>query len=495
MILQDFIALAPILDLGAFSIISMLAIAFRRHHATIAVFAFMSCLLTLATLPWAATATPRTVTALLVVDGYALLYMGLVLSTTMVVIGLSYRYLKIHFSEQEGIEEYYLLLLLATFGGLVLTVSAHFVSFFLGLELLGLSLCSLIGYLRTRRHPLEAAVKYLLLSISASAFLLFGMALLYFESGSMTFRGVGMVVKQVQTVPGLWLGGVVLVFVGVALKLGLAPFHMWIPDVYQGAPAPITAYIATVSKGALVALLLRFVTDVGALELPSLVHLFGLLAVVSMVTGNVLALFQQNVKRLLAYSSIAHVGYLLVALLAGGAAAAEAVTFYVIVYCAMTLGAFGVVTVYSREGGDAERFEDYRGLFWTRPWLAAMLALSLLSLAGIPVTAGFIGKFYAIAAGVDAGLWWLVLALIGNSVISLYYYLRLIVTLFGEEPAPATLPQGQAVQATQAASWTTVFSLGLVASIILMLGVYPEPLMELIRDSVSNLLMVVVQRP
>ncbi|WHZ29650.1 MAG: NADH-ubiquinone oxidoreductase chain N [Nitrospira sp.] len=495
MILQDFIALAPMLDLGAFCIITMLAIAFKRHHATIAVFAFMSCLLTMATLPWAATATPRTVTALLVVDGYALLYMGLVLSATMIVIGLSYRYLKIHFREQEGIEEYYLLLLLATFGGLVLTVSAHFVSFFLGLELLGLSLCSLIGYVRTRRHPMEAAVKYLLLSISASAFLLFGMALLYFESGSMTFRGVGMVVKQVQTVPGLWLGGVVLVFVGVALKLGLAPFHMWIPDVYQGAPAPITAYIATVSKGALVALLLRFVTDVGALELPSLVHLFGLLAVASMVTGNVLALFQQNVKRLLAYSSIAHVGYLLVALLAGGAVAAEAVTFYVIVYCAMTLGAFGVVTVYSREGGDAERFEDYRGLFWTRPWLAAILALSLLSLAGIPVTAGFIGKFYAIAAGVDAGLWWLVSALIGNSIIGLYYYLRLIVTLFGEEPAPATLPQGQAAQATQTAGWTTVCSLGLVASIILMVGVYPEPLMELIRDSVRNLLMVAVQRP
>ncbi len=200
-------------------------------------------------------------------------------------------------------------------------------------------------------------------------------------------------------------------------------------------------------------------------------------------------------KRLLAYSSIAHVGYLLVALLAGGSAAAEAVTFYVIVYCAMTLGAFGVVTVYSSEGGDKDRFEDYQGLFWTRPWLAAMLALSLLSLAGIPVTAGFIGKFYAIAAGVDAGLWWLVLALIGNSVVSLYYYLRLIVTLFGEEPTPATLSEGQVFQQTQVTSWTTVFSLGLVASIILLLGVYPEPLIQLIRESVSNLLMVAVQRP
>ncbi|NGZ09350.1 MAG: NADH-quinone oxidoreductase subunit N [Nitrospira sp. LK70] len=497
MTLQDLVALSPILHLGAFSIVIMLVLAVRRHHATIALLSFLSCLLTLATLPWAATSAPRTVTALLIVDGYALLYMGLLLSATMVVISLSYRYLKLHFIEQEGVEEYYLLLLLATFGGLVLTVSAHFVSFFLGLELLGVSLCSLIGYLRTRRHPLEAAVKYLLISISASTFLLFGLALLYFESGSMTFRGVGTVVETGQAVPSLWLGGFVLVLVGVALKLGLAPFHMWIPDVYQGAPTPITAYIATVSKGAVIALLLRFATDVGVLKIDALVHLFGLLAVCSMVTGNVLALFQQNVKRLLAYSSIAHFGYLLVALLAGGSAAAagaEAVTFYVIVYCAMTLGAFGVVTVYSSEVGDKDRFEDYQGLFWTRPWLAAALTLSLLSLAGIPVTAGFIGKFYAIAAGVDAGLWWLVLALIGNSVVSLYYYLRLIVTLFDEEPAPATLPHERAVQSTEAAGWTAVFSLGLVASIILLLGVYPGPLMEFIRDSVSNLVMVVVQR-
>ncbi len=495
MILQDFIALSPILDLGAFCLVTMLAIAFRRNHARIAVCAFMSCLFTLATLPWAATVAPRAVTTLLVVDGHALLYMGLILSATMVIIALSYRYLNSQFHEKDGVEEYYLLLLLATFGGLVLTTASHFVSFFLGFELLGLSLCSLIGYLRTRRNPLEAAVKYLLLSITASAFLLFGLALLYFESGAMTFHEVGVSVKQWQTVPALWLGGLILVLVGIALKLGLAPFHMWIPDVYQGAPTPITTYIATVSKAAVMALLLRLATEVGILELPPVVHLFSLLAVVSMVTGNVLALLQENVKRLLAYSSIAHFGYVLVALLAGGPPAAEAVTFYVIVYCAMSLGAFGVVTVYSSEGGEKDRVEDYQGLFWTRPWLAGMLALSLLSLAGIPVTAGFIGKFYAITAGVDAGLWWLVLALIGNSVVSLYYYLRLFVTLFGEVAVQEALPQQETVQRSEFVSWTAVCSLGFVASIILVLGLYPEPLIELIRESVSNLLMVVAQKP
>lgn len=495
MSVQDFIALSPILTLGAFSLVTMLAIAFRRYHARIAILAVLSCLVTLATLPWAAAAAPRAVTTLLVVDGHALLYMGVVLISTMVIIALSYRYLNNQFHEREGVEEYYLLLLLATFGGLVLTTAAHFVSFFLGFELLGLSLCSLIGYLRTRRHPLEAAVKYLLLSITASAFLLFGMALLYFESGAMTFHEVGAMVKQAQSVPALWLGGLILVLVGIALKLGLAPFHMWIPDVYQGAATPITTYIATVSKAAVVALLLRFATEVGVLELPPVVHLFSLLAVVSMVTGNVLALLQQNVKRLLAYSSIAHFGYVLVALLAGGPPAAEAVTFYVIVYCVMSLGAFGVVTVYSSEGGEKDRFEDYRGLMWTRPWLAAMLGLSLLSLAGIPVTAGFIGKFYAIVAGVDAGLWWLVLALIGNSAVSLYYYLRLIVTLFEEAPTSAPASQEPSAHSPQTISWSATFSLGLVASIILVLGVYPGPLMELIRESVSNLLLVVAQRP
>ncbi|MBS0152406.1 MAG: NADH-quinone oxidoreductase subunit N [Nitrospira sp.] len=495
MMLQDFIALSPILDLGAFSLVTMLAIAFQRHHARIVVFAFLSCLFTLATLPWADTVAPRAVTTLLVVDRHALLYMGLILTATMVIIALSYRYLNVQFREEEGVEEYYLLLLLATFGGLVLTTAEHFVSFFLGFELLGLSLCSLIGYLRTRRHPLEAAVKYLLLSITASALLLFGLALLYFESGAMTFHAVGAIPKQAQSVSALWLGGLILVLIGIALKLGLAPFHMWVPDVYQGAPTPITTYIATVSKAALVALLLRFATEVGVLELPPVVHLFSLLAVVSMVTGNILALLQQNVKRLLAYSSIAHFGYVLVALLAGGPPAAEAVTFYVIVYCAMSLGAFGVVTVYSSEKGDKNLFEDYQGLFWTRPWLAAMLALSLLSLAGIPVTAGFIGKFYAIAVGVDAGLWWLVFALIGNSVVSLYYYLRLIVTLFSEAPEPAVASLAQVEPSAPRVGWTTAFSLGFVASLILMLGVYPNPLMELIRDSVNNLLMVAEQKP
>lgn len=479
----DLLALLPILLHGTLCIVTMLAIAVRRHHATIAALAGGSCLVTLAGLPIAAGAAPRAVTELLRIDGYALFYMGLLLAATAIVIALSYRYLTLHFEEHEEFEEFYLLLLLATLGALVLVSAAHFVALLLGLELIGVSLYSLIAYLRTRRRPLEAALKYLLLSASASAFLLFGMALMYFQTGTMAFSRMGALLAAESPTPALWLAGLALALVGIGFKLGLVPFHLWIPDVYQGAPAPITAYVATVSKGAVFALLLRFVTDLQAFQLGALGLLLGLLAAASMIAGTFLALLQQNVKRLLAYSSISHFGYLLVALLAAGPLAAEAVTFYLVAYVVMTLGAFGVVTVLSSDKRDADAMEDYRGLFWSRPWLAGAFMLILLSLAGIPVTAGFIGKFYAIAAGLSGGLRLLVGLLVFSSAIAVYYYLRLLIAMF-ELPAedtwqPVTKPAGT--------SWTARLSLGLLASLLLWIGLYPEPLIHLIQAMVGPL--------
>jgi len=475
----DLIALLPMLTLGTSCIMTMLAIAVRRDHATIAVLSGVACLITLATLPVSALIIPHSVTPLLIIDGYALLYMGLIVTATAVIIALSYGYLSLHLRGQEQCEEYYLLLLLATFGGLVLVTAVHLVSFFLGLELLGVSLYSLIGYLRTRREPLEAALKYIVLSGSASAFLLFGMALLYFETGTMAFNQMGASVTA-SHLPPLWLTGFLLIFVGVGFKLGLVPFHLWIPDVYQGAPAPVTAFVATVSKGAVFALLLRFVGDLQALHQGRLGLLVALVAGASMFVGNFLALLQQNVKRLLAYSSITHFGYLLVALLAGGSLAAEAVTFYVIAYFITTLGAFGIVTVLSREDGDADSMEDYRGLFWLHPWLAATFMLMLLSLAGIPLTVGFVGKFYAIVAGLDANLWFLVVLLVINSVIGLYYYLRLVLTMV-EEPVGGRQKLEWNFHGEIGREWTVVFSLGFVTIMLLWLGLYPGPLMEFIR--------------
>ncbi len=482
----DLLALSPILAMGVLCIVTMLGIAARRHHATIAVLAAASTVMTFGTLLPAASLAPRMVTTLLRIDGYALLYMGLLLAATLITIALSYRYWELHAEDDEEFEEFYLLLLVATFGAMVLTASVHFVSFFLGLELIGVSLYGLIGYLRTHRGSIEAALKYLLLSATASAFLLFGMALLYFQTGTMVFAEIGAATTTPGTKPLLWLGGFTLIMVAIAFKLGLVPFHLWIPDVYQGAPAPITAYIATVSKVAVAALLLRFVSDLRILEIQTVSLFFGSLAAASMLAGNFLALQQQNVKRLLAYSSIAHFGYLLVALLAGGPFAAEAVTFYLIAYVTMTLGAFGVVTAQSTPLRDADSFEDYRGLFWSRPWLSITFLLTLLSLAGIPITAGFLGKFYAIAAGVRADLWVLVLLLIANSAIGVYYYLRLIVTMFDRPAADITVADRSPGHEAPG-HWATALSLGLIASMLLWLGSYPGPVIEFIRSIVEDL--------
>ncbi|MBX3331445.1 MAG: NADH-quinone oxidoreductase subunit N [Nitrospira sp.] len=482
----DLFALSPILAMGSLCIMTMLGIAVRRHHATIATLAAASVVITLGTLPLAASVAPRTVAMLLRLDTYALLYMGLVLAATLIVIALSYHYWTLRVNDREECEEFYLLVLVATFGALILTASVHFVSFFLGLELISVSLYGLIGYLRTRRAPLEASLKYLLLSSTASAFLLFGMALLYFQTGTMVFAEVGAAMAAHGTKPLLWLGGLTLVMVAIGFKLGLAPFHLWIPDVYQGAPTPITAYVATVAKVAVVALLLRFVSDLRMAEMQILDPFFGFLAAASMLAGNFLALLQQNVKRLLACSSIAHFGYLQVALLAGGPFAAEAVTFYLVAYVTTTLGAFGVVTVRSTPLRDADTFEDYRGLFWSRPWLAVTFILSLLSLAGIPITAGFLGKFYAIAAGVQAGLWPLVLLLILNSAIGVYYYLRLIVTLFDRSTAEITIETSASGHVIPG-HWATVLSLSVIASMLLWLGSYPGPAIDFIRLVVTDL--------
>ena len=283
--------------------------------------------------------------------------------------------------------------------------------------------------------------------------------------------------------PAVWMTGFVFILIGVGFKLGLVPLHLWIPDVYQGAPAPVTAYIATVSKGAVFALLLRFIGDIHALHSGRINLALGLIAAASMFAGNFLALQQDNVKRLLAYSSIAHFGYLLVALLASGPLATEAVTFYLVAYVVTTLGAFGVVTVLSTKARDAESIEDYRGLVWSHPWLAATFTVMLLSLVGIPVTAGFVGKFYAITAGMNAGLFWLVILLVLNSAIGAYYYLRLLITFFhstSEEGAESTRSSETLPE------WGAIISLGLTASLVLWLGLYPQPMIAFVKDMVVS---------
>ena len=386
---------------------------------------------------------------------------------------LSYAYFE---QREERKEEYYILLLLATLGSAILVISKHFVSLFLGLEILSISLYSMVAYLRKRPRSDEAGLKYLILAAFSSAFLLFGMALVYTITGSMDFTGIAKFMTSVDELPVLMLTGLSLMVVGVGFKLGLVPFHMWTPDVYEGAPAPVTAFIATISKGGMIVLLVRFFTQINGYQYPVLVLSFTIIAMASMIAGNILALRQNNVKRVLAYSSIAHMGYILVAFLAGGQLGVEAVCFYMVAYFLTNIGAFGVVSILSDQDRDAELLEDYQGLFWRHPKIATVFTAMLLSLAGIPLTAGFVGKFYLIASGANSQLWWLVIVLAASSVIGLYYYIKIIAVMFDKAKGTDALALRPRLYLIN------LITLFVLSALMIFYGIYPQGLIDRIRE-------------
>lgn len=473
----DLLALLPLLVLGAAAVVTMLVIAARRRHRLVCATSIVGLGAALVTLPVAARFSPRQITPLLVMDRFGVYFTGLVLAATAVVALLAYGYFE---RQAERREEFYVLLLISALGANVLALSTHFASFFLALEILSVTLYALAAYLPERRVSVEAGLKYLVLAAASAAFLLFGMALVYARTGTMAFAGMAEQLALGAAGHPWVLAGLGLLLTGFGFKLAVVPFHLWTPDVYQGAPAPATAFIASVSKGAMFAVLLRFFLQSGARDLRGAEVAFAIIAVLSMVAGNLLALLQNNVKRLLAYSSIAHLGYLLVAFLAGGGAGAAAAVFYLTAYVVTTLGAFGVIAAVSDEGGDCEQIEDFRGLFWRRPVLASVFATILFSLAGIPVTGGFLGKFYTVAAGASAQLWSLVLVLVVTSAVGLYYYLRVVVALFASaEEAEGMLPETAPLSG---------LALAVVVVVLLWLGVYPKAFLDLIQQAVSVLL-------
>jgi NADH-quinone oxidoreductase subunit N len=476
----DVLVLLPLVIAAATSIVAMLGIAIRRSHLLVAWLTLVGLAAALVSIWFVAPLTPRQVTPLVIVDRFALFYIGLNLAACFTIAVLAYSYLE---KQQEQREELYVLLLTATLGSGVLVVSNHFATFFLGLEILSVSLYALSAYLRRRPLPLEAGAKYLVLAASSAAFLLFGMALLYAEFGTMSFIRIGPAgTGATGSHAVIVLTGLVFLITGFGFKLGVVPFHLWAPDVYEGAPAPVTAFIATVSKGSMFAVLLKYFYGSEARHLGGIYLVFSIIAIASMFGGNLLALLQNNVKRILAYSSIAHMGYLLVAFQAGGSFGLEAVTFYLVAYFITTLGAFGVITVLSDGERDADSLEDYRGLFWRRPGLALIFTAMLLSLAGIPLTAGFFAKFYIVASGASVGIWALILCLVISSVIGLFYYLRIVVTMFADMPAGA---EKSLVVASQL-SFASVCALLVLTIALIWLGVSPSALLTAIHAAIEG---------
>ena len=467
---------------GATAIAVMLAIAWRRNHGLSFVVTSVGLTLALVSIVPALRVAPLDVTPLLRLDAFAYFYSAVVLVATLACVTLAHAYL----GEKAGAdgfpgnrEELYLLMALSAAGGLVLVSAQHLAGFFIGLELLSVPVYGLVAYAFFNKRSLEAGIKYMVLSAAASAFLLFGMALLYAESGSLSFAGLGASLAT-QGSSLLVQAGIGMMLIGLGFKLSLAPFHLWTPDVYEGAPAPVATFLATVSKVAVFAVLLRLYQLSPATSGGWLNDALSLIAIASILIGNLLALNQSNLKRLLGYSSIAHFGYLLVALIASKGLAVEAIGVYLVTYVLTTLGAFGVITLMSSpfQGRDADALYEYRGLFWRRPYLTAVLTVMMLSLAGIPLTAGFIGKFYVIASGVESQLWWLLGALIIGSAVGLFYYLRVMVTLYLVEPGMRR--HDAPINWGQRAGGVMLLAISVLA---FFLGVYPQPLLELVQQA------------
>jgi NADH-quinone oxidoreductase subunit N len=410
-------------------------------------------------------------------DGLALFLQALVLGVAIVTVLLSPAYLR-----AVGIErgEYYALLLFSVVGMLGLVSSLELVSMFVALEIMSVALYGLAGLDRARAESQEAALKYFVTGAFASAFFLYGVALVYGMSGSTSLERVARALGTLapDAVP-LAVLGAALLLVGFGFKIASVPFHMWAPDVYEGAPTPVTGFMAAGVKAAAFGAFLR----VFGYALPSLAPhwqpLVAVLAAITMVVGNLAALAQGNLKRMLAYSSIAHAGYLLTALVAAPDRAGEAILFYLVGYAAVNLGAFGVVSALSREGREPLGWQDLAGLAERRPALAAALTVFLVSLTGIPVTAGFVGKFYLFNAAVAAGWVWLAIVGVVMSVVSAYYYLRVVVAMYMSEP----VSEDRWAKVSPASA----FALAVTVALALLLGVWPAPLLALARVAAQSL--------
>ncbi len=400
------------------------------------------------------------------IDGFAIFYNGIFVLAALLTALISYRYLD---EENEHHGEYYGLLLLSQCGMFFLAAGTDLITAFIGLELMALSFYVLVGFLRTSRRSNEAAMKYFILGAISSGFLLYGFSILYGISGSTMLAEITEAVRARGGGDPFVILAMGMIAVGLLFKVAAAPFHMWAPDAYEGAPTPITAYLSTASKAASVAFLVRlFLAPLGPAR-PLWEPLLAIVAILSLTVGNFGALTQTNVKRLLAYSSISHAGYILFGLIAGNKTGIEGIAVYLLVYTFMTIGAFLVLIALRRRGLNGEELDDLAGLMKTNPGYAVLMLIFMLSLAGIPPTAGFIGKYYIFLALIETKHY--VLAVIGGLyvLLALYYYFKVVKGMFMED-SQETAPLAE--------SFGVRVALVLTGVLTLAIGLYPEPLMR-----------------
>ncbi|MBW6484622.1 MAG: NADH-quinone oxidoreductase subunit N [Syntrophobacterales bacterium] len=404
------------------------------------------------------------------IDNFGVFFRGVVLAILILVTLLSYRYVD---REDMARGEYYTLLLFGTLGMMIMVSSNNFITIFIGLELMSISIYILCGLMGGNAKSVEASLKYFLLGAFATAFLLYGMALIYGTTGMLDIREIaGYLNSGNFMATPTFMAGLALLIVGFGFKTASVPFHMWTPDVYEGAPTSITAYMATGVKAAAFGAFLRVLYTAFHPFLPGWTFMLWILAVATMTLGNLTALRQNDVKRMLAYSSIAHAGYILIAMTVGDRSLSSTVLYYLLVYSFMTIGAFAIVMILGRKGFPNTGIESYAGLAGRHPVIAAAMAVFLLSLAGIPPLAGFMGKFYVLTDAIRSGYYWLAVIGVLNSVVAVYYYLRVIMYMYFKEPeAEIGIPDfsiGSTVAI--AISVAAVFYLGIFPRVFLMIA-------------------------
>jgi len=406
------------------------------------------------------------------VDGFSVFFHVLVLAIGIVVILTSYEYMAV---QKIRAGEYYGLILFGLVGMCLMSSAVELVLIFIALEISSISTYILAGFRRRSAISSESSLKYFLLGSFATAFFLYGVAMMFGATGSTNIDEISTTLASAQ-IPLLAYVAVALMFVGIGFKVAAAPFHIWTPDVYEGAPAPVVGFMSTAPKAAAFAVLLRILLEINA---PGRLWLVWISAALSMTLGNVAALVQDNVKRLLAYSSIAHAGYILVAFAARPELGAPAVMFYTASYAAMNVGAFAVVSHFANAGERYVTLSDYAGLGRKSPILAGALGVFLISLIGIPVTGGFFAKFYVFSASLQSGLVWLTIIGVINSAVGAYYYLRLIVVMYMREPheeiplLPVSFPLGLAI--------------GIALAATVYLGVLPDRVLGYVQESGKQL--------
>ncbi len=474
---SELMPLAPVMIVALTMIVVMILTAVKRNHNLIATASVMglniSILYILVSVVNGAF-QPADVMGMFMIDPFTLVYQVLILLSALACCTLSHAYIE---SYKDNREELYILMLASVTGAMLMVASSNYASFFISLELMSIPVYGMLAYTYQRSQSLEAGVKYLVLSATASAMLLMGIAYIYAYTGSLSFYDSVQALLQNINQPLVLLGIGFIIF-AIGFKLSLAPFHKWTPDVYQGAPAPVVTFLATAAKVATIGLFVRYLLTSGAIVIESIVNILIVIAVLSIFVGNFLAVRQVNLKRILAYSSIAHFGYLLIGLVALTYAGLGNVTVYMITYVLATVGAFGAVSLMSspyNNLAEAETLDDYRGLFWRRPILTAVLTVMMLSLAGIPLTGGFIGKFLVFMAAVTAQNWFLAAMIIVGSGIGLFYYLRVMTVMYLKPHQDTPVIDAPDNWATKTGGIMVLLS----ALAILIIGVYPDPIISL----------------